>query len=162
MLPQFDLKDPQLEARVYGTRTIISVGLVMILLGVILMRYYQLQVTEYDIYRTQSERNAGTRREIGENRVQILTGECSIRCATGVIVAKRRPLPWSTFTRRKSRKWVKTFHVTIVKIGIIGNTIVQLCIPKQLIVAQKIQLSCNGATAHYRNNFETQGWQKRK
>jgi penicillin-binding protein 2 len=57
MLPQFDLKDPQLEARVYGTRTIIAVGLVIVLLGVILMRYYTLQVTEYEIYRTQSERN---------------------------------------------------------------------------------------------------------
>lgn len=57
MLPQFDLKDPQLESRVYGTRTILAIGLVMVLLGVILMRYYELQVTEYEIYKTQSERN---------------------------------------------------------------------------------------------------------
>jgi penicillin-binding protein 2 len=57
MLPQFDLKDPQLESRVYGARTIIAIGLVMISLCVIVMRYYELQITEYQIYQTQSERN---------------------------------------------------------------------------------------------------------
>ncbi len=57
MLPQFDLKDPQLESRVNGTRTILAIGLVMISLCVVLMRYYELQVTEYETYRTQSERN---------------------------------------------------------------------------------------------------------
>jgi penicillin-binding protein 2 len=57
MLPQFDLKDPQLESRIYGARTIIAICLVVVLMGVILMRYYTLQITEYEIYRTQSERN---------------------------------------------------------------------------------------------------------
>lgn len=57
MLSQFDLKDPQLESRVYGIRTVIAVLLVVVALGAILMRYYTLQITEYEIYRTQSERN---------------------------------------------------------------------------------------------------------
>jgi penicillin-binding protein 2 len=57
MLPQFDLKDPQLESRVYGIRTILAIGLVVTALCVVLVRYYTLQVTEYQIYRTQSERN---------------------------------------------------------------------------------------------------------
>ena len=57
MLPQFDLKDPQLESRVYGIRTILAIGLVVIALCVVLARYYTLQITEYQIYRTQSERN---------------------------------------------------------------------------------------------------------
>ncbi|HEY6131336.1 MAG TPA: penicillin-binding protein 2 [Halioglobus sp.] len=57
MLQQFDLKDPQLESRLYGTRTIVAICVVATLLGVILMRYYALQITEYEIYRTQSERN---------------------------------------------------------------------------------------------------------
>ncbi len=57
MLPQFDLKDPQLESRIYGIRTIIAICLVVASLGVVLMRYYTLQITEYEIYRTQSERN---------------------------------------------------------------------------------------------------------
>ena len=57
MLPQFDLKDPQLESRIYGIRTIVAICLVVAALGVVLMRYYTLQITEYEIYRTQSERN---------------------------------------------------------------------------------------------------------
>jgi penicillin-binding protein 2 len=57
MQPQFDLKDPQLEARIFGVRTIFAIGLVVLLLGVILMRYYELQITEYETYRTQSEAN---------------------------------------------------------------------------------------------------------
>jgi penicillin-binding protein 2 len=57
MLPQFDLKDPQLESRTYGFRTILALVMVVALLGVILMRYYTLQITEYEVYRTQSERN---------------------------------------------------------------------------------------------------------
>jgi penicillin-binding protein 2 len=57
MPPQFDLKDPQLESRIYGIRTVIAICLVVAALGVVLMRYYTLQITEYEIYRTQSERN---------------------------------------------------------------------------------------------------------
>jgi len=57
MLPQFDLKDQQLESRIYGIRTIIAICLVVLLLGAVLMRYYSLQITEYEIYQTQSERN---------------------------------------------------------------------------------------------------------
>jgi penicillin-binding protein 2 len=57
MLPQFDLRDPQLESRIYGNRTLLAIGLAVVLLGVILARYHTLQITEYEIYRTQSERN---------------------------------------------------------------------------------------------------------
>lgn len=57
MLPQFDLKDPQLESRIYGNRTLLAIALVVALLGVIVSRYYTLQITEYEVYRTQSERN---------------------------------------------------------------------------------------------------------
>ena len=57
MQPQFDLRDPQFEARLFGVRTIVAIGLVVVLLGVVLMRYYALQITEHEIYRTQSERN---------------------------------------------------------------------------------------------------------
>ena len=57
MLAQFDLKDSQLESRIHGIRTVLAILLVMGLLGVILMRYYTLQITEYEIYSTQSERN---------------------------------------------------------------------------------------------------------
>lgn len=84
MLPQFDLKDPQLESRVYGTRTIIAIGLVMILLSVILMRYYELQVTEYQIYQTQSERNRVQLQPLPPRRGLIYD-------RNGVLLADNRP-----------------------------------------------------------------------
>ncbi|GAB5451085.1 MAG: penicillin-binding protein 2 [Halioglobus sp.] len=51
------LKDQNLESRVYGARTVTAVCLVVFALGIILARYYSLQVSEYEVYRTQSERN---------------------------------------------------------------------------------------------------------
>ena len=57
-MPQhFDLKDPQLESRIYGARTVIAICIVVVLLGIVLARYYTLQITEYETYSTESERN---------------------------------------------------------------------------------------------------------
>ena len=57
-MPQFTaLKDPHLESRVYGARTVAAICLVVGLLGLLLVRYYSLQISEYEIYSTQSERN---------------------------------------------------------------------------------------------------------
>ncbi len=57
MQAQFDLKDPQLEARIYAVRTLVAIALVLLCLAIVLGRYYSLQVTEYETYRTQSELN---------------------------------------------------------------------------------------------------------
>lgn len=51
------LKDPHLEARIYSARTVAAIALVLALLAVVLARYYALQITEYETYKTQSERN---------------------------------------------------------------------------------------------------------
>ncbi|MFV0477633.1 MAG: penicillin-binding protein 2 [Parahaliea sp.] len=51
------LKDPHREARIYSARTVTAVLVVILLLGIILARYYSLQISQYEIYRTQSERN---------------------------------------------------------------------------------------------------------
>ena len=57
-MPQhFDLKDPQLESRIYGARTVIAICIVVVLLSIVLARYYTLQITEYETYSTESERN---------------------------------------------------------------------------------------------------------
>jgi penicillin-binding protein 2 len=84
MLPQFDLKDPQLESRIYGIRTIIAVLLVVALLGAILMRYYSLQITEYEIYKTQSERNRVQLQPLPPRRGLIYD-------RNGVLLADNRP-----------------------------------------------------------------------
>ncbi|MCB1843905.1 MAG: penicillin-binding protein 2 [Halioglobus sp.] len=51
------LKDQRREARIYSARTVSALGVVLLLLGVLLARYYTLQISEYEIYQTQSERN---------------------------------------------------------------------------------------------------------
>ncbi|MEZ5573401.1 MAG: penicillin-binding protein 2 [Halioglobus sp.] len=84
MLPQFDLKDPQLESRIYGFRTILAIVLVVALLGVILMRYYSLQITEYEVYRTQSERNRVQLQPLPPRRGLIYD-------RNGVLLADNRP-----------------------------------------------------------------------
>jgi penicillin-binding protein 2 len=57
MPPNITLKDPLLEARVYSARTATAVLLVVAALGVIVSRYFSLQISQYETYRTQSERN---------------------------------------------------------------------------------------------------------
>ncbi len=51
------LKDSNRESRIFTARSLTAIGLVLALLGIIVGRYYSLQITEYDTYRTQSERN---------------------------------------------------------------------------------------------------------
>ncbi len=84
MLPQFDLKDPQLESRIHGNRTLLALGVVVVLLGVILSRYYTLQITEYEVYRTQSERNRVQLQPLPPRRGLIYD-------RNGVLLADNRP-----------------------------------------------------------------------
>jgi penicillin-binding protein 2 len=57
-MPQFiALKDPYREARIYSARTVAAILFVGGLLTLIVARYHDLQINEYDIYRTQSDRN---------------------------------------------------------------------------------------------------------
>lgn len=57
ILEKIALKDPHLEARIYSARTVTAIAVVMLLLTIVLARYFTLQITEYEIYQTQSERN---------------------------------------------------------------------------------------------------------
>lgn len=106
MLPQFDLKDPQLESRVYGTRTILAIGLVMILLSVVLMRYYTLQVTEYEIYKTQSERNRVQLQPLPPQRGLIYD-------RNGVLLADNRPSYMLSIVRER----IPDLEATLADVG---------------------------------------------
>lgn len=57
MLQKIALKDKHLEARIYGARTVAAILVVVGMLAIVLARYYSLQITEYETYKTQSERN---------------------------------------------------------------------------------------------------------
>ena len=51
------LKDTARELRVYGARTVVALIVTTIALIVVFGRYFSLQVTDFEAYRTQSERN---------------------------------------------------------------------------------------------------------
>lgn len=61
-------KDHNSESRLFMQRAIISVLVVFVLLGVLLARFYSLQVVHYEDYVTQSDRNRIHTRPIAPNR----------------------------------------------------------------------------------------------
>ena len=78
------LKDPHRESRIYSARTVAAIALVVGLLVVILARYYSLQITEYETYRTQSDRNRVQLQPLPPKRGLIYD-------RNGVLLADNRP-----------------------------------------------------------------------
>jgi len=84
-MPQhITLKDSNREARIYGARTVTAVLLVCGLLALITVRYYSLQVTNYETYKTQSERNRVQLQPLPPKRGLIYD-------RNGVLLADNRP-----------------------------------------------------------------------
>ncbi|MEM1110944.1 MAG: penicillin-binding protein 2 [Pseudomonadota bacterium] len=84
MQQQIALKDPHREARVYNVRTITAIAVVLGLLALILGRYYGLQITDYEAYRTQSDRNRVQLQPLPPKRGLIYD-------RNGVLLADNRP-----------------------------------------------------------------------
>ena len=78
------LKDPYLESRIFGSRTIAVLLLVMTLLSVLLIRYFSLQIVDYDTYRTESDRNRVQLQSLPPKRGLIFD-------RNGVLLAENRP-----------------------------------------------------------------------
>ena len=84
-MPQhITLKDSHREARVYGARTVTAILLVCGLLAIITVRYYNLQITNYETYQTQSERNRVQLQPLPPKRGLIYD-------RNGVLLADNRP-----------------------------------------------------------------------
>ncbi|MEP1596519.1 MAG: penicillin-binding transpeptidase domain-containing protein, partial [Halieaceae bacterium] len=84
-MPQhITLKDSHREARVYGARTVTAILLVCGLLAIITVRYYSLQITNYETYQTQSERNRVQLQPLPPKRGLIYD-------RNGVLLADNRP-----------------------------------------------------------------------
>ena len=78
------LKDPHRESRIYNARTITAILVVAGLLSVIVLRYYGLQITEYETYRTESDRNRVQLQPLPPKRGLIYD-------RNGVLLADNRP-----------------------------------------------------------------------
>jgi penicillin-binding protein 2 len=77
-------KDPYLESRIFGARTIAVLLLAMALLLVLLIRYFSLQIIDYDTYRTESDRNRVQLQSLPPKRGLIYD-------RNGVLLADNRP-----------------------------------------------------------------------
>jgi penicillin-binding protein 2 len=84
MITSVALKDPYLEMRIFSARTVVVAGLLLALLVVLLVRYFSLQIIEYDIYHTESERNRVQLQSIAPKRGLIFD-------RNGVLLADNRP-----------------------------------------------------------------------
>ena len=78
------LKDPHRESRIYSARTVAAILIVLALLGIVLARYHSLQITEYEIYRTQSDSNRVKLQPLPPKRGLIYD-------RNGVLLADNRP-----------------------------------------------------------------------
>ena len=99
------LKDPQRESRVYSARSITAITLVLGLLVVIVVRYYSLQITEYETYRTQSERNRVQLQPLPPKRGLIYD-------RNGVLLADNRP----SYVLSVVRERVPDLEATLAKL----------------------------------------------
>ncbi|MDX1734375.1 MAG: penicillin-binding protein 2 [Halioglobus sp.] len=84
MPPKIALKDQNLEIRIFNARTATAIGLVLALLGLVLVRYYSLQISDYEKYRVQSERNRVQLQPLPPKRGLIYD-------RNGVLLADNRP-----------------------------------------------------------------------
>ncbi|WOJ91986.1 penicillin-binding protein 2 [Congregibacter variabilis] len=78
------LKDTQREQRIFGARSLVALGFVTLLLGVLLARYYGLQINDYEAYSTASERNRVQLQPLPPKRGLIYD-------RNGVLLADNRP-----------------------------------------------------------------------
>ena len=78
------LKDPRREQSVFAARSLTALVSVLVLLGVLLTRYYTLQISEFETYRTASERNRVQLQPLPPKRGLIYD-------RNGVLLADNRP-----------------------------------------------------------------------
>lgn len=84
MVANVALKDPYTEKRIYAARMVVAGLLVLVLLALIVSRYFSLQITEHDTYRTQSDRNRVQLQSVPPKRGLIYDRK-------GVLLAENRP-----------------------------------------------------------------------
>ena len=78
------LKDPYLESRIYTARTVVVLAAATMLVMILLGRYFSLQITEYETYRTESDRNRVQLQSLPPKRGLIYD-------RNGVLLAENRP-----------------------------------------------------------------------
>ncbi len=84
MAPGVTLKDPYLESRLYGARSVAALIVILLLMTVLIARYTSLQIDQYEDYITQSEKNRVQLQPVPPKRGLIYD-------RNGVLLAENRP-----------------------------------------------------------------------
>jgi len=84
MSSRITLQDPSRAARIYSARAMVAMVFVVLLSGVLVVRYFDLQITDYEIYRVESERNRVQLQPLPPKRGLIYD-------RNGVLLAENRP-----------------------------------------------------------------------
>ncbi|WP_439102084.1 penicillin-binding protein 2 [Congregibacter sp.] len=100
------LKDTQREQRIFGARSLVALVFVVLLLGVLLARYYSLQINEFEVYSTASERNRVQLQPLPPKRGLIYD-------RNGVLLADNRP----SYTLSLILERVEDLESTLAKLG---------------------------------------------
>ncbi|MHA7814852.1 MAG: penicillin-binding protein 2 [Pseudohaliea sp.] len=106
MAQAITLKDTRRELRIYGGRTVVAVLAVLVALFLIFLRYFNLQITGYETYRTQSERNRVQLQALPPKRGLIYDRH-------GVLLAANRPSHILSLVRER----VPDLEATLTALG---------------------------------------------
>ncbi len=104
MLEKVALKDPYTEKRIFATRVVVAGLIVSILLGLLVTRYFSLQITQHDIYRTQSDRNRVQLQPVPPKRGLIYD-------RNGVLLAENRPSSSLTIVKERVKDLDETIRL---------------------------------------------------
>lgn len=100
------LKDPHSEQRLFRNRMLVAITVVLLLLAVLVARFYNLQVVNYDNYRTQSDENRIQVRPVSPTRGLIYD-------RNGALLADNR----ASYTLAIVRERVRDLDATLEAIG---------------------------------------------
>ncbi|HSB97020.1 MAG TPA: penicillin-binding protein 2 [Spongiibacteraceae bacterium] len=104
MAARLTLKDPYKEVRVFGARMLVSAFIVLVLIGVLIYRYFDLQIHQYEKYRTESDRNRVQLQPIAPKRGLIFD-------RNGVVLADNAPSYSLTITKEVAGKLDQTLEL---------------------------------------------------
>ncbi|MHB8415846.1 MAG: penicillin-binding protein 2 [Acidiferrobacteraceae bacterium] len=105
-MPRIPLKNTDREIRIFGSRLSISMGLVLVLCVILLVRLFDLQIVHYSYYSTLSRQNS-----INPMPIQPVRGLILDR--NGIVLADNFPV----FSLDVIPSHVKNLHALIVKLG---------------------------------------------
>lgn len=101
MAERLTLKDPYNEVRIFTVRIVVAAIVILVCFGVLIYRYFDLQINQFEKYRTESDRNRVQLQPLPPRRGLIYD-------RTGVLLADNAPSYSLTITKEQVKDLNKT------------------------------------------------------